>query len=68
MEIRLNKTSIASHRELEDEIISDLQPKKFNFDAFKAEDFVERVSDYVSEQKNVKISSQNCPELSSDLQ
>ena len=27
------KTSIASHHELEDEIISDLQPKKYKFDA-----------------------------------
>ena len=45
------KTSIASHHELEDEIISDLQPKKFKFDSFTAEEFAERVSDHVSEQK-----------------
>ena len=45
------KTSIACHHKLEDEIISDLQPKKFKFDASTAEDFVERVSNHVSEQK-----------------
>ena len=45
------KTSIASHHELEDEIISDLQPKKFKSDSSTAEEFAERVSDHVSEQK-----------------
>ena len=45
------ETSIASHHELEDETISDLQPKKFKFDSSTAEDFAERVSDHVSEQK-----------------
>ena len=45
------KTSIASHHDLEDEIISDLQPKKFKFDSSTAEEFTERVSDHVSEQK-----------------
>ena len=41
------KISIASHREMEDEIISDIQPTKLKFD----KDIVERVSDHVSEQK-----------------
>ena len=45
------KTSIASHHELEDKIISDLQPKKFIFDSSTAVKFAERVSDHVSEQK-----------------
>ena len=45
------KTSIASHHELEDEIISDLQHKKFQFGSSTAEEFAERVSDHVSEQK-----------------
>ena len=36
---------------MEDEIISDLQTKKFKFDASTGEEFVERVSDHVSEQK-----------------
>ena len=45
------KTSIASHCELEDETIFDLQPKKFKFDASKTDVFVERVLDHVSEQK-----------------
>ena len=45
------KTPIASHHQLEDEIISDLQPKRFKFDSSIAEDFEERVSDHVSAQK-----------------
>ena len=45
------KTSIANHHELQDEIVSDLQPKKFKFDSSTAEEFAERVSDHVSEQK-----------------
>ena len=45
------KTPIASHHQLEDEITSDLQPKKFKFDSSTAEDFEERVSDHFSEQK-----------------
>ena len=45
------KASTASQLELEDEIISDLQTKKFKFDASTGEEFVERVSDLVSEQK-----------------
>ena len=45
------KTSSASHHELEDEIISDLQPTKFTFDSSTAEECAERVSDHVSEQK-----------------
>ena len=45
------KTSIASLRELEDEIISDLQPKNFKFDSSTRENLVEKVSDHVSEQK-----------------
>ena len=42
---------MASHCELEDEIIFDLQPKRFKFDASTTDDFVERVLDHVSEQK-----------------
>ena len=45
------KTSIAGHHELKDLIISDLQPKKLKFDSSTAEEFAERVSDHVSEQK-----------------
>ena len=47
----MKKISTASHHEFEDEIISDLQPKKFKFDSSTAEEFAERVSDHVSEQK-----------------
>ena len=46
----LVKTFIANQHELEDEIISDLQPKKFKFDPSTVDDFIERVSDHVSEQ------------------
>ena len=46
-----DKTFISSHHELEDEIISGLQPKKLKFDSSTAEEFAERVSDHVSEQK-----------------
>ena len=58
------KTSNASHHELQDEIISDLQPKKFKFDSSTAEEFAECQTMFRS--GNVKISSQNCPELPSN--
>ena len=45
------KTPIASHHQLEDEIISDLHPRRFKFDSSTEEDFEERVSDHFSEQK-----------------